>query len=193
MNRVLIIIEAVDVEDNFLCVFGLPVTCDRFLDPSFWRMSKNGEKWAGRLRAVVCDVDCVVSMDWTVDPASRFLSSANSMFSSYWSCQLRMCWAVACFWLTVLLRNRRWQLCSARRIGERVVICEDALLRRASVRSDHCVTVLVGIEVFLGKPDREGRLAVCCSGNGSSRKDVEKTAELREQFGELTISGKWKE
>ena len=61
---------------------------------------------------------------------------------------------------------------------------EDALLRRASVRIGRCVTVLVGVEAFMGETGREGGTTVCCSGNGSSRKDVEETAVLKEQFGE---------
>ena len=53
--------------------------------------------------------------------------------------------------------------------------------------------VLLGVEEFMGKTDREGGTTVCCSGNGSSRKDVGETAVLKEQFVELTTSGIWEE
>ena len=143
----------------------------------------NERRWSlrciGRLRAPVCNADCVVS-------------SPKSFFSSCGSCLLRMCWAVACLWLTVLLRNGRGQLSSARGIGENLVML-DAILRRTSVGSGRCVTVLVGFEVLMGKTDREGGTTVCWSANGSTRKDVEETALLIKQFGELPTSGTWEE
>ena len=67
----------------------------------------------------------------------------------------------------MLLRFRRGQVSSARRIGERVVIREEAILRRASVTSGSCVTVLVEVEAVLNKPDQEEGTTLCYPGNGS--------------------------
>ena len=72
-----------------------------------------------------------------------------------------------------------------------MVKCEDALVRTTTVRIGCPVTVLVGVQVFLGKPDRKGGMTVCWVGNVYSVKDVEETALLKEQFGGLTACGTW--
>ena len=102
------------------------------------------ERCIWQLRAVICDIECIVLLDWLQDPTSLVVLSTNSFLSSCESCLLRICWAMAWLWLTVLLRNRRGQICSARRIEEKVVIREDAFMKRASTRSGQYLTVLVG-------------------------------------------------
>ena len=102
---------------------------------------------------------------------------------------MRMYWAAAGLWLTVLLCNRREKLWSEPRIGKSVIISDNALV--STVGSGCCMAVLVGVEVFMEKPDQAGGMTVCCAGNWWSRKDVEETAVLKEQFRELTVSGTW--
>ena len=147
-----------------MSVFGLPATCDRFLsNERKWIL-----RWIGWLRAAVSDVYGVVSIEWPLDSASCVVSNPNSFFRSCGSCLLRLCWAVACLWLTVLLHIRHGQIWSERHLPEIVIIRQDALLRRTSVRSSCCLTILVGVELFMAIADWEGGMTVYCDRSGSS-------------------------
>ena len=94
---------------------------------------------------------------------------------------------MVCFWLTVLLCNRRGLFKSERGLGESVVVREDALIRTASISRECGETALVVVEVFMGEPDRKIGMTVCVVVSGSSRKDMEETTVLKEQFGSYRL------
>ena len=85
--------------------------------------------------------------------------------------------------------RRRGQSLSKQRTGESVVIFKEALVRTVSSPESRRVTILVGVDVNMGKPNGEVGKMICVAVYGSSRKDVEETARLEEHFGALTTSG----
>ena len=163
--------DADDEEDTiFLCV-GSAGYLQSVFGPLCFRRSGNGvcDDLEGCVQPFVMFTALLQSIDNWIPRLEFFqvllLSSVRARVVFF----LRMCWVVACLWLTVLLRNRRSHLCSEPRIWETIVIREDVLVTTASVRSGCCVTVLVDVEAFLGKSDRKGETTVCFAGNGSSR------------------------
>ena len=150
-----------DVE-NIIFSFGLLATCDQFLGPLCFPSDQNRNlRRLRRLHTALRAINCIVSIDWPQESSFCVVSSTSSFFGSCTSCFLRRCWAVAWLWLTVLLRNWRGLCWSKRRLGEGVVIREDALLTTTSVRSGCGENVLVGVEISMKELDGKKGMTVC--------------------------------
>ena len=71
-------------------------------------------------------------------------------FSQCPEMQLVAGWAVACVWLTVLLRNGQRQSISKWRFGDSVFICKEILVSSSLVNSCCILKIFIGVEVSLG-------------------------------------------